>query len=230
MSMRSIVPLGALVLAALAVGPSPRPVGGQPSELPLKIVTLSGHAEVNTRGASAWKAASLRADIGPGDGARTLAGGRLTLRTVSGQALRLAPLSRITLLEAGATTDQPTRVRMDAGSVWVAVMPGSPPQESIEVRTGAAMVAVRGGGAGITLGRDGSVFVRVYHGAAECSGPGAERQWNRALAAEQEMLVSVPGAPGEVRKLTRDKLDADWVKWNEEQDLAGGYGGKPPER
>lgn len=228
--MRSIVPLGALVLAALAVGSSPSPVGGQPSELPFKIVTLSGHAEVNTSGASAWKAASLRADIGSGGGARTLAGGRLTLRTVSGQALRLAPLSRITLLEAGAAADQPTRVRMDGGSVWVAVMPGSPPRESIEVRTGAATVAVRGGGAGITLGQDGSVLVRVYHGAVECSGPGAEGQWNRPLAAGQEMLVSVPGPPGEVRKLTRDKVDADWIKWNEDQDLAGGYGGKPPER
>jgi hypothetical protein len=74
------------------------------------------------------------------------------------------------------------------------------------------------------------VAVRVYHGMAECAGPGTTRQWNRTLASEQELSVSSAGVPREVRELKRDKLDAAWVKLNEEQDLAGGYGGKPPAR
>ena len=82
----------------------------------------------------------------------------------------------------------------------------------------------------ISVGRDGSVLVRVYHGAVECAGPGTGRQWTRTLADEQELSIASGGVPGDVRALKRDKIDAAWVKWNEEQDLAGGYGGKPPAR
>jgi len=223
MSMRGIVPVAALAVAALATG---RWSPAEPSEWPLRVVTVSGRAEVSKGSTSGWSAARLRAELEPGAAARTLQG-RLTLTTASGQELRLATLSRIALPEAGAI-DQPTRVRLEAGSVWVAVTPGSPPREQLEVQTPVAAVTVRGSGVGITLGRDGSVLVRVYHGAAECTGPGAERQWHRVLGDGQELLVPGAGKPGETRKLSRDNLDADWVKWNEEQDLAGGYGGKPP--
>ncbi len=223
MSIRGIVPGAALALAALTAGPwSP----AEPGEWPLRVVTVAGRAEVSKGSTSGWSVARLRAELEPGAAARTLQG-RLTLRTASGQELRLAALSRIALPEAGAT-DQPTRVKMEAGSVWVAVVPGSSPREHLEVQTAVVTVTVWGSGVGITLGRDGSVRVRVYHGAAECAGPGAE--WHRALGAGQELLVPNAGRPGETRKLIRDKLDTDWVKWNEEQDLAGGYGGKPPER
>jgi len=223
MSMRGIVPVAALAIAALTAGWwSP----AEPSEWPFRVVTVSGRAEVSKGSTSGWSAARLRAELEPGAAARTLQG-RLTLTTASGQELRLAPLSRIALPEAGAT-DQPTRVTMEAGSAWVAVAPGSPPREQLEVQTPVVTVTVRGSGVGLTLGRDGSVLVRVYHGAAECAGPGPERQWHRLLGDGQELLVPGAGRPGETRTLIRDKLDADWVKWNEEQDLAGGYGGKPP--
>ena len=215
----------ALALAALC---APWRATAQPSEWPFRVVTVGGEAELYRKSAGTWSAATLRADLQPGDGARTM-GGRLTLRTVSGQALRLAPLSRVSLLEPGLP-DQPTRARVDGGSVWVAVMPGSPPREQIEAQTGAVTVTVRGSGMSITVDRDGSVLVRVYHGAAECAGPGTGRQWSRALAGEQELSVAGGGVPGDVRALKRDKLEAAWAKWNEEQDLAGGYGGKPPAR
>ncbi|PYO56061.1 MAG: hypothetical protein DMD83_16375 [Candidatus Rokuibacteriota bacterium] len=223
MSMRGIVPVAALAVAALTTG---RWSPAEPGEWPLRVVTVSGRAEVSRGSASGWSAARLRAELEPGAAARTLQG-RLTLTTASGQELRLATLSRIALPEAGAI-DQPTRVRLEAGSVWVAVTPGSPPREHVEVQSPVAAVTVRGSGVGITLGRDGSVLVRVHHGAAECTGPGAERPWHRVLGDGQELLVPGAGKPGETRKLSRDNLDADWVKWNEEQDLAGGYGGKPP--
>ena len=224
--MKTRMPL--LVALALAAFCTPGRAPAQPSEWPLRVVTVGGEAEVYRKTAGTWSAATLRADLHPGDAART-GGGRLTLRTVSGQALRLAPLSRVSLLEAGAP-DQPTRVRVDGGSVWVAVMPGSAPREQIEAQTGAVTVTVSGSGAGITLNRDGSVLVRLYHGAAECAGPGTGRPWTRALADEQELSVAGGGVPGDVRALKRDKTDTAWVKWNEEQDLAGSYGGKPPAR
>ena len=173
-------------------------------------------------------AAKLRAELGPGAAARTLQG-RLTLMTPSGQQLRLAGLSRISLLEEGAP-DQPTAVRLDGGSVWAAVMPGSPAREQIEVRTAAATVVVGGSGVEVTLGRDGSALVRVYHGAAMCSGPGTERQWSRALGDGQELFVPNGSSPAETRKLDRQKINLDWAKWNEDQDLAGGYGSRPPEK
>jgi hypothetical protein len=42
------------------------------------------------------------------------------------------------------------------------------------------------------------------------------------------MVVAKDGTPGPAQSLTRDKIDESWIKWNEDQDLAGGYGGKPP--
>jgi FecR-like protein len=203
-------------------------VGGEParaSEWPFRIVTVAGPSQTYSKSGRAWTAATLRAELGPDEAARTL-GGRLTLTSPSDQALRLAPFSRLSFVAAGAA-DQPTPVKMEGGSIWVAVLPGSPPAEQIEVETSAMTVTVKGSGVEISIGRDGGVLVRVYHGSAECAGPGRERKWSKSLADEQEMLVSSTGAPGEFRKMPRDKVDADWVKWNEDQDRAGGYGERP---
>jgi hypothetical protein len=74
---------------------------------------------------------------------------------------------------------------------------------------------------------DGSVLVGVYHGSVTCAGAG----WERALGEDQELLVPAAGAPKkEVVKLKRDKRDVEWLKWNEQQDLAGGYGARRPEK
>jgi FecR-like protein len=225
MSMRNVARIVVVALAALTAG---RWSPAESGEWPLRIVTAAGHAELSKGSPPAWSVATLRAELGPGAATRTLLG-RLTLRTTSGQEVRLGPHSWISLPE-GEAADQPTLLKMGAGSVWMAVMPGSPAPEQLEVQTMGVTVTVRGGGVGITLGQDGSALVRVYHGTAECAGPGAGRQWTRALADGQELRVSSAGRPDETRKLALDKLDADWVKWNEEQDVAGGYGGKLPER
>jgi hypothetical protein len=214
----------ALSLSALALPAR----DARPAERPLRVVTIAGGAEVYKSSGSTWSEAVLRAALEPGDAARTLSG-RLTLTTPSGQAVRLGPGSRVTLDDGGAP-EQPTPVRLDGGSVWAAVMVGSPPREQLEVRTAAATIVVRGSGVGITLGRDGSVLVRVHHGTAECAGPAVERRWTRVLTDEQELSVSAAGVPAETRKLNRDKLEAAWVKWNEDQDVAGGYGARPAPR
>lgn len=228
--MPRIVLAGALSVAAFAGVPGGGAVWAQPRELPAKVVTLSGQAESHKKGAPAWEPARLRAELQEGDGVRTGLGGRATVRTASGQALRLGSRSQIFFLgpEPGVE-DGPTRVRMDGGWLWVAVVPGSPAMSQIEVRAGAALVAVRGGGAALRMNADGSVLVRVHHGTAACAGPAPQRQWERMLTGPQELLVPPSGAPGRPAGLAGDKLELTWVRWNAEQDFAGGYGGKRPD-
>jgi hypothetical protein len=206
---------------ALLIGLFGSVAWAQPKELPARIVTLGGNAEVHRKGTPAWAPADLRAQLAEGDSVRTEVGGRVALKTASGQALRLGSRSQIALLPPAA--DGPTRVRLDNGWLWVAVSANSPPTTQIEVQAGPAVVTVRGAGVGLRRGTDGSLLVQVHHGTAACAGP--DRQWERTLAGPQELLVPATGLPGTPVKLTVDKLEISWVKWNADQDVAGGYGG-----
>jgi ferric-dicitrate binding protein FerR (iron transport regulator) len=206
---------------AAVFGVWPCLAAAQPQELPAKIATLGGRAELSRKSAP-WAAAALRDELSAGDGVRTIAG-RLTVRTASGQALRLGARTQIVFTAGDVpVTPGPTRVRMDGGLLWISVMPNSPLSTHIEVRAGPVTVAVRGGGATIGMNPDGSVVVAVYHGAVTVSGEG----WQRALAQDQELLVPPVGAPKETGRLKREKRDAEWAKWNEQQDRAGGYGAR----
>ncbi len=228
--MRSVLAATMLGVIGIAALTPAGPAAAQPRELPAKVVTLSGPAETYKKGAPKWEPAKLRVELGHGDGARTLAAGRLVLMTASGQALRLAPLTQVFFKEGEAAAGEPTRVRFDGGWLWVAVTPGSAGSARVEVDTGPVVVTIRGSGVGIRTNRDGSVLVRVYHGTAVCAGHGAQPGWERALTDEQELTVSPTGAAGETRRLNREKVDAAWVLWNEEQDYAGPYGGKSPKK
>jgi hypothetical protein len=210
--------------AAMAATLTPAAFSG---ESPLRLTTIAGQAEMRKAGAP-WTAARLRADFAPGDDVRTLHG-RLTLRSASGQEVRLAASSHVTLLDASAG-DEPTRARLLGGAAWVAVLPATPPSEHVELQVGPIACTVKAGGAGLLLERDGSVLVRVYHGTAECVGTPPAGRWTRILGDAKEMRVANTGAQGEVRPLVREKIEADWLKWNEDQDVAGGYGGKPASR
>jgi hypothetical protein len=211
--------------AVFLVGLAGSAASAQPKELPAKIVTLGGPAELHKRDTPAWTSAALRAELGEGDSVRTQLGGRVTLRTASGQALRLGSRSQLAFLapEAGGGAG-PTRVRLDNGWLWIAVMPGSPPLTHVEVRAGPASVMVRGSGVSLRRSPDGSLLVQVHHGTAMCIGP--DRQWERALTGSQELLVPASGTPGQTGKLAVDNLEATWIRWNTDQDFAGGYGGK----
>jgi ferric-dicitrate binding protein FerR (iron transport regulator) len=219
----------AAVLAGviLLVGAMASSAGAQPRELPAKLVTLGGTAEVHRKDTSAWAPASLRADVGEGDSLRTQLGGRVTIRTASGQALRLGSRSQVALLP-GETGPEPgpTRVRLDSGWLWVAVMPGSPASSQIEVRAGAATVTVRGAGVGIRRAADGTLLVQTHHGSVVCAGP--NKQWERTLTGPQQLVVPASGPPAQPIALAVDPLETTWVRWNADQDVAGGYGGAPP--
>ena len=193
----------------------------QPQELPAKIATLGGRAELSRKSAP-WAAAALRDEVSAGDGVRTIAG-RLTVRTGSGQSLRLGARTQIVFAGDDApVTPGPTRLRMDGGLLWVSVMPNSPLSSHVEVRAGPATVTARGGGTTIGMNPDGSVVVTAYHGAVTVSGEG----WQRTLTQDQQLLVPPVGAPKETGKLKREKRDVEWAKWNEQQDQAGGYGAR----
>jgi hypothetical protein len=193
----------------------------QPQELPAKIATLAGRAELS-RKSGPWTPAALRDELSAGDGVRTIAG-RLALLTANGQSLRLGARTQIIFAAADApVAPGPTRLRMDGGLLWVSVMPGSPPSTHFEVRAGPATVTAPGGGASIAMKPDGSVVVAVYHGAAMVSGEG----WQRPLVRDQEVLVPSAGAPAETGGLKRETRDTEWAKWNEQQDRTGGYGAR----
>jgi hypothetical protein len=221
---RTVLSLGLALGSLAAVATAPALSG----EHPLQVVTVGGRAQTQTVDGGEWTAARLRTELGPGAAARTQQG-RLTLSTPSGQELRLAPFSRVVLLDTTAP-DQPTAARLDAGTLWAAVLPGSPAREHLEIQIAAATVLVAGSGVEVTLNRDGSTLVRVYHGAATCSGPGRQRTWTRTLADGQEMVIPSGAPPEEARRFDRAKIDTAWAKWNEDQDRAGGFGGTPPEK
>jgi ferric-dicitrate binding protein FerR (iron transport regulator) len=212
---------------ALAVAASGGTGGAQPKELPAEIVTLGGTGEVHRKDTPSWVPAELRGRVGEGDSVRTQVGGRLALRTASGQALRLGSRSQVAVLPSPTNSEPgPTTVRLDNGWLWIAVTPNSPPSTQVAVRAGPAVVTVRGAGVGLRRGSDGSLLVQVHHGSAVCAGP--DRQWERTLTGPQELLVPAAGTPGAPAKVTVDKLEAAWVKWNADQDAAGGYGASKP--
>ena len=222
-TVRAAVLAGVILLVAALVSSA----SAQPRELPAKLVTLGGVAEVHRKDTAAWTPAALRADVAEGDSLRTQLGGRVTLRTASGQALRLGSRSQIAVLP-GETGPEPgpTRIRLDSGWLWVAVMPGSPASNQIEVRAGPATVTVRGAGVGIRRGTDGTLLVQTHHGSVVCTGP--SKQWERTLTGPQQLVVPASGPPAQPIALAVDPLETTWVRWNADQDVAGGYGGAPP--
>lgn len=207
------------------------PLAAQPKELPATVVTLTGKAEWFKKGDTKWNTADLRDQLTEGDGVRTGPGVRAALRTVGGNAIRLAALTQVFFVPPppGGLDPQPVRVRLDRGWLWVAVIPGAHAYAPLEVIAGPARVAVRDGGVSFRLGRDGSVLVRTNHGLAVLSSADRSGTWERTLPADMEVVVPPTGPPLENRKITRELAETNWALWNEEQDYVA-YGGKQPQR
>jgi hypothetical protein len=216
---------------ALGVGVAPAPALVGASEWPATVVTVAGAADTLRKGRTAWARIELREELGEGDAVRTGAATRLALKTLTGQSLRLGPGTRLALQADGAGPgERAPRVRMMGGWLWVAGRPAAGSRSQLDVHVGSVTVGVVRGGAAVRVNRDGSVLVRVHHGAALCSGPGDRREWERPVGERQELTVPITGAPGTVRPLTAEPIEVEWVKWNEDQDRAGGYGARAPAR
>ena len=220
----------ALVLTAGAFPALAQTPPSPPRELPLTVANLAGRVEVR-RGASAWEIPKLRDEVAPGHAARALAGGRLTLRTPGGHALRVGQLSQVALTETQrGGADAPVQARLDGGHLWVAVGPGAVSAPAFEIVAGGASLSVYSGAASLLLGGDGTLLVRVHHGRVACKSGGAGGTWERTVKAGEELLVPAGAAPAVPRVLTRDRAEDLWVRWNREQDRAGGYAGTPAPR
>lgn len=227
MTSRPVVVLLLMLSSFLSDGPD----RADAAEWPATVVTVAGVADTLRKGQTAWTKAELRDELGEGDAVRTGPATRLTLRTLGGHSLRLGPGTRLGLLgDRGAGDEGPPRVRMTGGWLWVAALPAAGAGSQLEVEVGPVTVGIGGGGVAIRVNRDGSVLVRVAHGAAVCAGPGDRREWERRLGDRQEIAVPVAGVPGLPLPLTAEPIEAEWVKWNEDQDRAGGYGSRPPGR
>src|SRR5262249_25140095 len=184
-----------LLLLLLAVGTSW--AIAQPSELPATVVTLSGKADWFKKGDSKWNTVDLRNQLQVGDGIRTGPSVRATLRTVGGNAIRLAALTQVFFVPPapGTPEPEPVRARLDRGWLWVAVTPGTHAQAPIEVLAGPARVAVRDGGGSVPRNRAGSAPVRAPHRPAPVPGAPPPATRGRGPAAGQAGLVPPPGAP-----------------------------------
>lgn len=218
----------AILVALLAWAVS---ASAQPAELPATVVTLTGKVDLFKKGDTKWGTAELRDEVRVGDGVRTSPAVRTTLRTGGGHSIRLAALTQVFIVDGGgAGIDlQPVRLRLDRGWLWVAVTPGIHAQAPIDVVAGPARIAVREGGVGFRINRDGTVLVRTYHGLAVVRGASLGTSWERGVPDQQELLVPASGPPPENRKLSKEEGEGLWVLWNEEQDYVA-YGGRPPER
>jgi hypothetical protein len=143
----------------------------------------------------------------------------------------MGPGTRLVLLADGtAGGDRAPRVRMTGGWLWVAALPVAGARRQLDIEVGPVTVGVLRGGVAVRVNRDGSVMVRTHHGGAVASGPADRREWERPVTEHQELLVPIGGAPAPPRPLAADEFEAEWVKWNEDQDLAGGYGGRAASR
>src|SRR5262249_30689877 len=140
MMARAVSVIAAFALGLGGVGSSVRA-----ADTPLLVVTVVGQAEIRRTDTAGWSPAVLRAEIAPGGAART-ALGRLSLRTASGQTVRMDRSSAVDLVPASG---QPTRVRLEAGSIWVAVLPASSPADRVEVEARGVVVSVPEGGVGV---------------------------------------------------------------------------------
>jgi hypothetical protein len=201
------------------------------AEWPATVVTVAGTADAFRKGRTTWARVELREELAEGDAVRTGPATRLSLKTLTGHALRLGPGTRLAFQADGAgSRDRAPRVRMTGGWLWVAGLPAAASRSQLDVEVGPVMVGVVRGGVAIRVNRDGSVLVRVHHGATICSGPGDRREWERPLGERQELAVPLTGTPGAARPLTLEAVEAEWVKWNQDQDRAGGYGARAPAR
>lgn len=222
---RSAWMLGLAILGVLA---GPAPAAAQPKELPLTVSTTFGPSEI-LRKTDQWVPAKLRDKIAEGEGARALAGGRVTLLTASGNSIRMAQFSQLFVPAPDparpAAAAAPARLTLDGGRIWVSVLPLTVTRAPLEIEAGPVTVGIRSGGTFIRANQDGSIMVRVFHGLAVARA--TKGGWDRTLQAGTEILVPAAGGAPTPIAISSDPNEVNWVKWNSEQDAAG-YGGPAP--
>ena len=216
-----------LALALLGALVAPTPARAQTQEAPLTVATINGPSEILRKGTQVWIPAKIRDKVADAEGARAMAGGRLVLLTASGNSLRLAQFTQILLPERppGMLADAPLKVHLDGGRLWVSVLPMVTTRAPLEIEAGPVTVGPRAGGTVVRANPDGSITVRVYHGLAVARA--TKGGWDRTLQAGTQVQVPAGGDAPTPGPLLAEPEEANWVKWNTDQDRVG-YGMPAP--
>ena len=130
-----------------------------------EIVSLSGQGESRPAASSPWQAAQLRQTLDTGADMRTLAQSSAALLLADRTQLRLGPLS---LLRLNPQPQGKTALELSVGRLWSRT---KREPADLELRTPAAVAAVRGTDWDVEVDADGRTLLTVLSGQIDVSNP-----------------------------------------------------------
>jgi hypothetical protein len=164
------------------------------------VTSVEGKPEVKRVGAKTAGPLKLNDILNEGDTVKTGPGTRVGIAFVGGAELRINENSSFKMLNGGG--DKPTSVFTSLGNAWTRLLSGN---AKIEVRTPAAVCAVRGTEADVNI-NGGPMTVKVYEGHVDVINP----MGTTALHAGELTQVAGSGAaPQAARAMTA----ADYSTW-----------------
>jgi tetratricopeptide (TPR) repeat protein len=194
------------VLAALATSashaasaqcnPAPLAAGAAAAE----IVSLTGRGETRTADVQPWTTAFLAQRLAPGADLRTLALSSAAVLLADRTQIRLAAGSQLRLCEA-----QPERTLLElaAGRLWARTKKAP---AALELRTPAALAAIRGTDWDVEVGAQGQTTLTVLSGRVELS-----NAFGSVELGPSEQGYAEPGRAPVKRLLVRPRERVQWV-------------------
>lgn len=165
-----------------------------------EIVSLSGQGESRPAASSPWQAAQLRQTLDTGADMRTLAQSSAALLLADRTQLRLGPLS---LLRLNPQPQGKTALELRVGRLWSRT---KREPADLELRTPAAVAAVRGTDWDVEVDADGRTLLTVLSGQIDVSNP----QGSVVVGASEQAEVR-PGQAPIKRMLVRPRERVQWV-------------------
>ncbi len=120
-------------------------------------------------------------------------------RWVGGMRIKVGPNSRFLIKKATmnrSTKEEESRLRLDAGTIWVRLRDALRPNSKFEVETPTVVAAVRGTIFRVTVDKGGVSRVEVYAGTVDVRGEGGARATLTA-GSESEVSATQKGARSE---------------------------------
>ncbi len=140
------------------------------------VDSLTGSAEVVKNGEGPPVGLKVGQLVHAGDVIRTGADGSVELRWArwaGGMRIKVGPNTTFTVKRSvvnRSSKDAESRLRVDAGTIWVRIRKALTGKSKFEVETPTAVAAVRGTTFSVTVERDGTSQVTVWKGAVEVAG------------------------------------------------------------
>jgi predicted Zn-dependent protease len=165
-SLRFLVAASALALSvagAQAQSPVPRvaPAAGA-------IVAAKGGEELRFVREADWRIAALQQDLLGGDTLRTNAIGNLAILFSDQTQIRVGRNSTLTVNEIAGGGSGTTQINLQAGNIWARASRGG---TGVDVRTPAAVAAIRGTDWSLSVDGSGKTSLIVLEGVVELSNP-----------------------------------------------------------